>query len=267
MCDNLIVSRFKFIRLGRGDDLRGLVRSRGGLGRRRELGVAIEDDGIEELVVFAGGLGAAGLFVHLAADLHDHIGDGATGGGDGFGEDGGEEAVLGLAAGFRCVDDDGVFRLGLDDGESARGRAGGGGERIIAAGIEHDDVCSGARGVEGGHDFIELHGAGGDAFFIGDVGIGGDEVIAAIHLHAVAAVVEEGDAAGGLEAFLKGAEGIEHLLAVGILDKGNLKANLAEGIGELARVGNGIREFAEMGVFGIGNEERFFGGEGGGEGK
>ena len=233
------------------------------MGRWRELGVAVEDNGIEELVVFAGGLGAAGLFVHLAADLHDHIGDGAAGGGDGIGEDGGEEAVLGLAAGFRREDDDGVFRLGLDDGEPSRGGAGGGGERIVAAGIEHDDACGGARGVEGGHDFIELHGAGGDAFFIGDVGIGGDEVIAAIHLHAVAAVVEEGDASGGLEAFLKGAEGIEHLLAVGILDKGNLKANLAEGIGELARVGNGIREFAEMGVFGIGNEERFFGGEGG----
>jgi len=71
----------------------------------------------------------------------------------------------------------------------------------------------------------------------------------------------EADASGGLEAFLKGAEGIEHLLAVGILDEGDLKADLAEGIGELARVGNGIREFAEMGVFGIGNEKRFFGGE------
>jgi len=87
----------------------------------------------------------------------------------------------------------------------------------------------GVGGFGGGHDFIEFHGAGGDPFFIGDVGIGGDEVIAAIDLHAVAAVVEEGDAAGGLEAFLKGAEGIEHLLAVGILDKGDLKANLAEG--------------------------------------
>lgn len=181
--------------LGRGDDLRGLIGSRGGLGRRRELGVAIEDDGIEELVVFAGGLGAAGLFVHLAADLHDHIGDGAAGGGDGIGEDGGEEAILCLAAGFRCEDDDGVFRLGLDDGEPARGGAGGGRQGIIAAGIEHDDVCRGAGGVEGGHDFIELDRAGGDAFFIGDVGIGGDEVVAAIHLHAVAAVVEEGDAA------------------------------------------------------------------------
>ena len=80
----------------------------------------------------------------------------------------------------------------------------------------------------------------------------------------MAAVVEEGDASGGLEAFLKGAEGIEHLLAVGILDEGDLKADLAEGIGELARIGNGIRELAEMGVFGIGNEERFLGGEGGG---
>ena len=247
--------------------MRGLVGSRGGLGRWRELGVAVEDNGIEELVVFAGGLGAAGLFVHLAADLHDHIGDGATGGGDGIGEDGGEEAVLGLAAGFRSVDDDGVFRLGLDDGEAARGGAGGGGERIVAAGIEDHDVCCGARGVEGGHDFIEFDRACGDAFFIGDVGIGGDEVVAAIDLHAVAAVVEEGDASGGLEAFLKGAEGIEHLLAVGILDEGDLKADLAEGIGELARVGNGIREFAETCVFGIGNEERFLGSVGGGEGK
>jgi hypothetical protein len=196
--------------------------------------------------------------------LHDDIGDRAAGGGDGIGEDGGEEAVLGFAAGFGGVDDDGVFRLGLDDGEAARGGAGGGGERIIAAGIEHDDICRGAGGVEGGHDLIELHGAGGDPFFIGNVVIGGDEVVAAIHLHAVAAVVKEGDASGGFEAFLKGAESIEHLLAVGILDEGDLKADLAEGIGELARIGNGIREFAEMGVFGIGNEERFLGGEGGG---
>jgi hypothetical protein len=76
--------------------------------------------------------------------------------------------------------------------------------------------------------------------------------------------VEEGNASRGFEAFLKGAEGIDHLLAVGILDEGDLKADLAEGISELARIGNGIREFAEIGVFGIGNEERFLRGEGGG---
>ena len=250
--------------LGRGDDLRGLVGSRGGLGRRRKLGIAIEDDGIEELVVFAGGLGAAGLFVHLAADLHDHIGDGAAGGGDGIGEDGGEEAVLGLAAGFRRVDDDGVFRLGLNDREPARGGAGGGGERIVTAGIEHDDVCGGTRSVEGIHDLLEVYGPAFYASLVGDIGIGWNQEILTIHLNAVAAVVEEGDTPRSLEAFLKCGKGVAHLLKIGILKQAHMEADLAEGIGELARIGNGIRELAEMGVFGIGNEERFLGGEGGG---
>jgi hypothetical protein len=87
-----------------------------------------------------------------------------------------------------------------------------------------------------------------------DVGIDRDEVVAAAHLHAVAGVVEEADAAGG-ELVAEGADGAAHPRLAGILEHRHLEARLGERLRDGARIAYGVAQRRAL-VGGVADDER-----------
>jgi hypothetical protein len=65
------------------------------------------------------------------------------------------------------------------------------GERVVAAGVEDDEVELGARAVHAVEDLADLHREERDVLLAAHGRVDGDEVVAVLELHRVAGIEEE----------------------------------------------------------------------------
>ena len=115
------------------------------------------------------------------------------------------------------------------------------GEGIVAAGVEDEEVEARLRAVHAVEDLADLDREERHVFLAAHGGVDRDEVVAILELHRVAGVEEE----RRVRAFERGAEladGIDHVLARGVLAHDDLEAELLQRLGEVARVVHGVAQ-------------------------
>jgi hypothetical protein len=118
----------------------------------------------------------------------------------------------------------------------AREAAGGAGERVVAAGVEHHDV----EPVAGRRHLVDHFGGGhrGAPELVAAADLRADrhDVVLAVHLHAVAGIEEQADPALGLERLAERARRLAHGALVGIGAQDHLEAGRAQRRRHVARV-------------------------------
>ena len=143
-------------------------------------------------------------------------------------------------------------RIGIDARQALRAvRV----DRIVAAGIEDDDVEIAAAGGHGINHRERRHRAALDVLQAAKLGADRQEVILAVDLRAVAGEIEQADAAPLLQLGAEGADGLHHLglVGVGLLD--HLEACALKRRGHGVCVVDRVLERRE-GIVGIADDQR-----------
>src|SRR4030095_16452742 len=103
----------------------------------------------------------------------------------------------------------------LDFGKALAGRAAGRaapeharGERIVATGVE-DKYLDAARVLEAVEQTAHAHSFIVDVFLVGELGLDGDEIVDAFHLHAVPGIVDYSPV-GSLGGFTESLQSLQH---------------------------------------------------------
>jgi hypothetical protein len=114
------------------------------------------------------------------------------------------------------------------------------GQRIVAAGIEEDEV--GRRlGFHQPDDGVELDRLGGEQELVLEPGIGGDQVVPVIHLQAVARIEEQADLRL-VERARELLDGLGEVLLIEVASEQHLEPELLQRLGDVGGVVAGIAQ-------------------------